>query len=144
MCASPRVAPAAILAVPFPRVNTNAYIKGGCLLRFWRRRHFVRHCSRVIRADSPLKTAIFILRATQVIAKSLALAREAYSGIGLLPERWLTRRSAFSVADGGFLGLLSWQVAKISAEKRFPPSRVRRSRRARHFGAPCLICNASS
>ena len=60
-------AAAAILAVPFPRVDMNAYIKGGCLRRFCRRRHFVRHCSRVIRADSPLKTAFVFLLATQVI-----------------------------------------------------------------------------
>jgi len=30
----PNGAAAAILAVPFPRVDTNAYIKGGCLRRF--------------------------------------------------------------------------------------------------------------
>jgi len=60
-------AAAAIFAVPFPRVGTNAYTQGGCLRRFCRRRHFVRLCSRVIRAGSPLKTAFFILLATQVI-----------------------------------------------------------------------------
>jgi hypothetical protein len=60
-------AAAAILAVPFPRVDTNAYMKGGCLRRFCRRRNFVRHCSRVIRADLSLKTAFFILLVTQVI-----------------------------------------------------------------------------
>jgi hypothetical protein len=63
----PNSAPAAILAVPFPRVDTNAHMKGGCLRRFGRRRYFVRHCSRVILADSPLKTAFFILLATEVI-----------------------------------------------------------------------------
>jgi len=62
-------AAAVILAVPFPRVDTNAHIKGDCLRRFCRRRHFVRHCSRVIRADSPLKTEFLVYWrvATQVI-----------------------------------------------------------------------------
>ena len=49
------------------RVDANAYEKRGCLRRFCRRRYFVRHCLRVILADSPLKTASFILLATQVI-----------------------------------------------------------------------------
>jgi len=46
MCAVPRGAPAAILVVPFPRVDTNSHIKGGCLRRFCRRRHFLRHYAR--------------------------------------------------------------------------------------------------
>jgi len=58
--------------IPFPRVDTNVYIKRGCLWRFCRRRHFVRHCSRVIRADSPLERALFILLATQVIGAKRA------------------------------------------------------------------------
>jgi len=65
-------AAAAILAVPFPRVDTNACMKGGCLRRFCRRRHFVRHCSRVIHADSPLKAPFFVLLATQVIGAKRA------------------------------------------------------------------------
>ena len=63
----PNGAPAATLAVLFPRVDTNAHIKGSCLRRFCRRRYFLSHCSRVILADSPLKTAFFILLATEVI-----------------------------------------------------------------------------
>jgi len=61
----PNGAAAAILAVPPPRIDVNEM--AGCLRRFCRRRYFVRHCSRVIRADSPLKTAFCILLATQVI-----------------------------------------------------------------------------
>jgi len=61
-----------MLAVPFPRIDTNAHMKGGCLRRFGRRRYFVRHCSRVILVDSPLKTAFFILLATEVIGAKRA------------------------------------------------------------------------
>jgi len=68
----PNCAAAAILAVPFPCVDTNAYIMGSCLRRFCRRRHFVRHCSRVICVDSPLESAFFILLATQVIGAKRA------------------------------------------------------------------------
>jgi len=48
MCASPRGAPAAILAVPPRHIDAHANLRGGCLQRFCRRRnYFVRHCSRV-------------------------------------------------------------------------------------------------
>jgi hypothetical protein len=33
-------------------------MQGGCLRRFFRRRNFVRQCSRVILAESPLKTKL--------------------------------------------------------------------------------------
>jgi hypothetical protein len=56
MCASPRGAPAAILATP--RIDARAYANGGCPRRFCRRRSFERQCSRVILADSPLKTEL--------------------------------------------------------------------------------------
>jgi len=52
MSASPRGAPATILAVPPPRIDARAYLKGDCLQRFFRRRNFERQCSRVILADS--------------------------------------------------------------------------------------------
>jgi hypothetical protein len=58
MCASPQGAPAAILAVSPSRIDARANLKGGCLRRFCRRRNFERHCSRVIVADSPLKTEL--------------------------------------------------------------------------------------
>jgi hypothetical protein len=58
MCASPRGAPAAILAVSFPHIDARADLRGGCLQRFCRRRNFVRHRSRVIVSDSPLKTEL--------------------------------------------------------------------------------------
>jgi hypothetical protein len=58
MCASPRGAPAATLAVSPPRIDARACLKGGYLRRFCRRRNFVRQCSRVILADSPLKTEL--------------------------------------------------------------------------------------
>ena len=45
-----------------------------------RRQYFVHHCSRVIRANSPLKTAFSLYWRP----RSLALAREAYSAVGLL------------------------------------------------------------
>jgi hypothetical protein len=47
-----------MLAVSPPRIDARAYLKGGCLRRFCRRRNFVRQCSRVILADSPLKTEL--------------------------------------------------------------------------------------
>jgi hypothetical protein len=76
----PNGAAAAILAGPFPRVDTDAYIKEGCLRQFCRRPHFVRHCSRasfvpIRHSQQPFS---FYWR-----PESLALAREAYSGIGL-------------------------------------------------------------
>jgi len=49
-------AAAAILAVSLPRLDARAHLKEGYLRRFCRRRNFVRHCSRVNLADSPLKT----------------------------------------------------------------------------------------
>ena len=55
-----------------PRIDANAYKKGGCLRQFCRRRHFVRHCSRVIGADSPLKTAYYFLLATRLIGAQRA------------------------------------------------------------------------
>jgi len=55
MCASPRGAAAAILAVSPPRTDARAYSKGHYLRQFCRRRNFVRQCSRVILADSPFK-----------------------------------------------------------------------------------------
>ena len=58
MCASPRGAPAAIVAISPPRIDARACLKGVCLGRFCRRRNFVRQCSRVIVADSPLKTEL--------------------------------------------------------------------------------------
>jgi len=48
------------------------YIKLGCLRRRGRRRYFVRHCSRVILADSPLTTPFLFLLATQVIGAKRA------------------------------------------------------------------------
>jgi len=69
-----------MLAVPPLRVDANAYKQGVYLRRSCRRRCFVRHCSRAIRANSPLKTAFFtILLAIEVIG-----ARAGGSGIGLL------------------------------------------------------------
>jgi len=58
MCKSPRGAPAAILAIPPQHIDVRANLRGGCLQRFCRRRNFVRHCWRVIVADSPLKTEL--------------------------------------------------------------------------------------
>jgi len=58
MCASPRGAAAAILAVSLPCIDARAHLKGGYLRRFYRRRNFVRHCSRVILADSSLNTEL--------------------------------------------------------------------------------------
>jgi len=58
MCASPRGAPAAILAFSSPRIDARAYLEGVCPRRFGGRRNFVRECSRVILADSPLKTEL--------------------------------------------------------------------------------------
>jgi len=58
MCASPRGAAATILAVSLPRIDARAHLEGGYLRRFERRRNFVRHCSRVILADSSLKTQL--------------------------------------------------------------------------------------
>ena len=56
----------------FPACRHERQIKGVCLRRFCRRRHFVCHRSRVIRADSPLKTGFLILLATQVIGAKRA------------------------------------------------------------------------
>jgi hypothetical protein len=58
MCASPRGAATAILAVSSPRIDARAHIMGGYLRRFCRRRNFARQCSRVILADSSLKTEL--------------------------------------------------------------------------------------
>ena len=58
MRASPRGVAAATLAVSPPRIDAPANLKGGCLRRSCRRRNFVRHCPRVIVANSPLKTEI--------------------------------------------------------------------------------------
>jgi len=58
MCASPRGAAAAILAVSTPRIDACAHLKEGYLRRFCRRRNFVRHCWRVILTDSSLKTEL--------------------------------------------------------------------------------------
>jgi len=54
----PNGAAAAILAVPTPRVDARAHLTGGYLRRICRRRNFVRQCSRVILADSSLKTEL--------------------------------------------------------------------------------------
>jgi len=45
-----------MLAVSAPRIDARAHLMGGYLRRFCRRRNFVRQCSRVILADSTLKT----------------------------------------------------------------------------------------
>jgi len=58
MCASPRGAPAATLAVSSPHIDARAYLKRGCLWRFCHRGNFVSQCSRVIVAESPLKTEL--------------------------------------------------------------------------------------
>jgi hypothetical protein len=58
MCASPRGAATAILAVSTPRIDAHAHLKEGYLRRFCRRRNFVRQGSRVVLADSPLKTEL--------------------------------------------------------------------------------------
>jgi len=70
----------------FRPVDAIAYKTGGCLRRVCRRRYFVRHCLRVIPADSLRKTAFFILLATQVIGaraggikRNMFVAREAES-----------------------------------------------------------------
>jgi len=75
-------AAAAILAVPFPRVDTYARIKGGCLLWF----PAAGTSYVIVRASfAPIRHSkqpfSFYWR-----PKSLALAREAYSGIGLLAQ----------------------------------------------------------
>jgi len=54
----PNGAAAAILAVSAPRIDARAHLTGGYLRRFCRRRNFVRQCSRVILADSSLKTEL--------------------------------------------------------------------------------------
>jgi len=64
MCASPRGAPAAILAVSPARIDA---------LR--RRRNLVRQCLRVILADSPLKTEL------PGVLKGLNLWRFAREGL---------------------------------------------------------------
>jgi len=58
MCASPRVAVTAILAISHPRIDARAALMGGYLRRFCRWRNFVRQCSRVILAESSLKTEL--------------------------------------------------------------------------------------
>jgi len=58
MCASPRGAATAILAVSPPWIDARAHLTGGYLRRFCRWRNFVRQCSRVIVADSSLKTEL--------------------------------------------------------------------------------------
>jgi hypothetical protein len=68
----PNGAAAAILVVSPPRIDANAKKMGVCLRRFCHRPHFVRRRSRIIRADSPLKTAVFIQLATQVIGAQRA------------------------------------------------------------------------
>jgi len=55
---SPTGAAAAILAVSAPRIDARAHLTGGYLRRFCRWRNFVRQCSRVILADSSLKTKL--------------------------------------------------------------------------------------
>jgi hypothetical protein len=54
----PNGAAVAILAVSSPRIDARAYLKGGCLWWFCRRRNIVRQCSRVFVAESPLKTEL--------------------------------------------------------------------------------------
>jgi hypothetical protein len=51
-------AAAAIHAISAQRIDARARSKGGYLRRFCRRRNFVRQCSRVILADSSLKTEL--------------------------------------------------------------------------------------
>jgi len=54
----PNGAAAAILAFSPPRIDARTHLKGGYLRRFCRRCNFVRHCWRVILADSSLKTEL--------------------------------------------------------------------------------------
>jgi len=54
----PNGAAAAIPEVSRPRIDARAHLMGGYLRRFYRRRNFVRQCSRVNVADSPLKTEL--------------------------------------------------------------------------------------
>jgi len=54
----PNGAATAILAVSLPRIDARAHLTGVYLRRFRRRRNFVRQCSRVILADSSLKTEL--------------------------------------------------------------------------------------
>ena len=54
----PNGAAAAILAVSAPRIDARTHLTGGYRRRFCRRRNFLHHCSRVILADSSLKTEL--------------------------------------------------------------------------------------
>jgi hypothetical protein len=54
----PNGAAAAILAVSPPRIDARAHLKEVNLRRVCRRRNFVRQCSRVNLADSPLKAEL--------------------------------------------------------------------------------------
>jgi len=54
----PNGAAATMLAVSAPHIDARAHLTGGFLRRFCRRRNFVRQCSRVILADSSLKTEL--------------------------------------------------------------------------------------
>ena len=54
----PNGAAAAILAVSAPRIDARAHLTGGYLRQFCRWRNFVRQCSRVMLADSSLKTEL--------------------------------------------------------------------------------------
>jgi hypothetical protein len=54
----PNGAAAAKLVVSTPHIVARARLMGGYLRQFCRRRNFVRQCSRVILADSPLKTKL--------------------------------------------------------------------------------------
>jgi hypothetical protein len=58
MCASPPGAASAILGFSLPRIDARAHLNGGYLWPFCRRRNFVRQCSRVNLAESPLKTEL--------------------------------------------------------------------------------------
>ena len=58
MCASPRGAATAILAVPPLRIDAPAHLTGGYLRQFCCRRNFVRQCWRVILAESSRKTEL--------------------------------------------------------------------------------------
>ena len=66
----PNGAAAAILAVSPPRIDARAHVKD--LRWFCCRRNFVRQCSRIILAKSPLKTAFSWSQATEVVGAERA------------------------------------------------------------------------
>jgi hypothetical protein len=130
MSASPRGAATAILAVPPPRIDASVHLEGGYLRRFCRQGNFVRQCSRVILAESSLKTEL------PGVLKGVNFGAHARQDPLEMLESWTVKLAVSVYANWSIrVGIRTGRLCELTIRKWEPVSTKFR----RFKGLPALI-----